>query len=41
MKQTNNFFDACVSVVEKIEAYAFAAIHSSNEEILLLEKYHR
>ena len=39
MKQTNNFFDACVSVVEKIEgAYAFAAIHSTNEEIFVARK---
>ncbi len=39
MKNTNNFFNACVSVVDKIEgAYAFAAIHSSKEEIFVARK---
>ena len=39
MKQTNSFFEACVSVVEKIKgAYAFAAIHSSSEEIFVARK---
>ena len=39
MKQTNDFFEACVAVVDKIEgAYAFAAIHSSNEEIFVARK---
>ena len=39
MKKNNNFFDSCVSVVAKIEgAYAFAAIHSSNEEIFVARK---
>ena len=39
MKKTNNFFDACVSVVKKIEgAYAFAAIHSLKEEIFVARK---
>ena len=36
---SNNFFDACVSVVKKIEgAYAFAAIHSLKEEIFVARK---
>ena len=39
MKKTNNFFEACVSVVDKIEgAYAFAAISSSTEEIFVARK---
>ena len=38
-KKTNNFFNACVSVVKKIEgAYAFAAIHSLQEEIFVARK---
>ncbi len=39
MKNNNNFFDACVSVIKKIEgAYAFAAIQSLNEEIFVARK---
>ena len=39
MKKTKSFFDACVSVVDKIQgAYAFAAIHSLNEEIFVARK---
>lgn len=39
MKKTNNFFEACVSVVDKIDgAYAFAAISSSTEEIFVARK---
>ena len=39
MKKTGNFFHACASVVSKIKgAYAFAAIHSLNEEIFVARK---
>ncbi len=39
MRKKNNFFNACISVVNKIEgAYAFAAIESSHDEIFVARK---
>ncbi len=39
IKNKNNFFNACISVINKIEgAYAFAAIESSKNEIFVARK---